>query len=509
MSRPRHLNGGTISNRSGKALELVDSAAVAAARTAEQSAGRVERRVGNHELGRSDHSVRCPRDTSLEAGQGDGEGNTPETRAARLSTIVAVAAAMLAVVVVLAHGGDRRTGGTKEGQQECRGSGNTNYVWWVTASWSGVAAASLSLVLSAMAVVLGSLWCVARVARWREEIFAGSPVVGEALSRVAALDRDENQDEERQEEEEEDENNCSRTDGRGDCAERDRNTSSNARRAEDFPQSKPSPSSDKESIQQDPIGNLFGPGTRASREFSTPNSATATATEAVTAEDGGAVVFLTGVTGLVGQMVLFDLLKQGAAASAIASAEKEQGRTERRGLGTKSGSSNSEDGTAGGRDGEGKSIVGGGLRRVIVLVRSKKGVSPAERLASIRESAMFRPLRESGAWTDDAETPPADANDIAEAPRKVGEQPRGSERNNKARGGVGGTLVTAVEGELGKEGLGLTAESRALLARAGVTHAMHCAASVSFSDPLEEAAATNVTGALRVAALVACWPSCG
>ncbi|CAN0472523.1 unnamed protein product, partial [Hapterophycus canaliculatus] len=71
------------------------------------------------------------------------------------------------------------------------------------------------------------------------------------------------------------------------------------------------------------------------------------------------------------------------------------------------------------------------------------------------------------------------------------------------------TLVTAVQGELGKEGLGLTAESRELLAKAGVTHALHCAASVSFSDPLEEAAATNVTGALRVAALVASWPSCG
>ncbi|CAN0543644.1 unnamed protein product, partial [Ectocarpus sp. 12 AP-2014] len=59
------------------------------------------------------------------------------------------------------------------------------------------------------------------------------------------------------------------------------------------------------------------------------------------------------------------------------------------------------------------------------------------------------------------------------------------------------------------EGLGLSAESRALLAGAGVTHALHCAASVSFSDPLAEAAATNVTGALRVAALVASWPSCG
>ena len=69
--------------------------------------------------------------------------------------------------------------------------------------------------------------------------------------------------------------------------------------------------------------------------------------------------------------------------------------------------------------------------------------------------------------------------------------------------------MTAVEGELGVEGLGLSAESRALLSEAGVTHSLHCAASVSFSDPLADATATNVTGALRVAALVASWPSCG
>lgn len=71
-----------------------------------------------------------------------------------------------------------------------------------------------------------------------------------------------------------------------------------------------------------------------------------------------------------------------------------------------------------------------------------------------------------------------------------------------------GAVVSAVEGELSKEGLGLSEHNRSLLAGAGVTHVLHCAASVRFNDPLPEAASTNVTGALRVAALAASWPSC-
>lgn len=152
-----------------------------------------------------------------------------------------------------------------------------------------------------------------------------------------------------------------------------------------------------------------------------------------------------------------------------------------------------------------------GLRQVVVLVRSKKGVRPSDRLASIRDSPMFRTLRESGAWVDDGEAGTAEG---VQQPPKTPLPSCYSPTTDAAglglrSGGATGTVVTAVEGELGKEGLGLTAEALALLAGAGVTHALHCAASVSFSDPLAEAAATNVTGALRVAALVASWPSCG
>lgn len=185
-------------------------------------------------------------------------------------------------------------------------------------------------------------------------------------------------------------------------------------------------------------------------------------------------------------------------------------------------------------------VASTGLRKVVVLVRGKKGVRPSDRLASIRDSPMFRPLRESGAWVDaedgdaDVETPVnPDTDAIAEANgrtppreesssssttyrsthpkcrRSAGDGGLGLLRRNKSSSSAEGAVVIAVEGELGAEGLGLTAESRALLAEAGVTHALHCAASVSFSDPLAEAAATNVTGALRVAALVASWPSCG
>lgn len=536
MSRSRHLNGDTK-------CVLEPMTAAASGRAVKGSAERVERR---RDFGQPEHPRRCPQELSSgarQAGIGEGGGKTREIGGARVYTIIAVAAMVVAAAIAVARGGDKGTGGTNEGQQELGGSGATSSGGWMAGRWSGAAAAALLLVLSAsaaMAVVSSCLWCAVRVARWREEIFAGSPVVGEALSRVVALDRDENQgveenediEEEGEGEEEEREEEACRlsSDGSGGCGGRDRSSGCNSRRADGYPRRKSGMPLEKESIEQDPIGNIFRPGTRASHDFSAPCSVRGEASAGggaggagarsrtatpVAAENGGAVVFLTGVTGLVGQMVLFDLLKQGAAASTTAPAEKDQGSAEERGVDVEVGG---EDGAEGGREDVDK-VAARRLRRVVVLVRSKKGASPAERLASIRDSPMFRPLRESGAWADDANesntpiadtTDTTDTTDTGEATRKVGRTRDASpRREEEALGGGRRTLITAVEGELGKEGLGLSGKSQALLARVGVTHALHCAASVSFSDPLAEAAATNVTGALRVAALVACWPSCG
>lgn len=261
---------------------------------------------------------------------------------------------------------------------------------------------------------IGVLWCAVRLARWREEIFAWSPLVPEALARAAGL--------------------CEMDTT---SAEHDSGESASME------------------VDNDPVGAIFRPGTEPCRSFCTPVTL-------MTAPSDGAVVFLTGVTGLVGKMVLFDLLKQGAAVSTRAGGGFSTGNRD-------------EDSLGGDSDRH-------GLKRILVLVRAKKGVSASQRLALIRDSPMFRPLRERGLWVDE------DAHDPASARR--------------------GAFVTVVEGELGQEGLGLAPEARAMLAEAGVTHSLHCAASVSFSDPLAKAAATNITGTLRVAALVATWPSC-
>ncbi|CAM9815057.1 unnamed protein product, partial [Choristocarpus tenellus] len=154
----------------------------------------------------------------------------------------------------------------------------------------------------------------------------------------------------------------------------------------------------------------------------------------------GVVVFLTGVTGLVGRMVLYDLLKQSHAC--------QQGK-----------------GSAGGANGSRR------LKQVFVLVRKiKGGRSAQDRLTELAASPMFEPL----CWS----------------------------------GGCRGAIVTAVEGDLGIDGLGLTRVTLAELRKAGITHALHCAASVSFSDSMPTASETNVTGSLRVASLVASWKTC-
>lgn len=289
-------------------------------------------------------------------------------------------------------------------------------------------------VLIVWVAVMGSFFGAVRLARWREEIFAGSPVVAEATTRTESLSP----------------KSCS--------------TSSTSEAA-------PRPAEDRgencevgQGEVEDPVSQLFSGTAEPETE---------------------AVVFLTGATGLVGQMVLFDLLKHGAA--------------RRR------------------------------LKRVFVMIRQdKKGVRARDRLEALKFTPMFRPLRESGAWVD---TPNGSENGNSfRSAKEKNEEPSlkvplheasnsgttecvstsltgvGQETARISRSG--GAVVSAVEGDLAKEGLGLSEEDRSLLARAGITQALHCAASVKFCDPLAEAASTNVTGALRVAALVSSWPSC-
>lgn len=375
---------------------------------------------------------------------------------------------------------------------------------------------------SVLWLVVGSsvcgLWFAVRLARWREEIFAGSPIVPEALSRAAALDGESGCGvivKGRQEE------GTSTDESIGACLHH--------RMSTDF------------SSSGDPVGDLFRPGTKAALDFCAPGVMSSCVDDGggdgsfmATAESDGAVVFMTGVTGLVGQMVLFDLLKQGAASSSKAAV----GMTERWG----------DDGDREERSQRATSAGGSKLRRVIVLVRDKKGASAEDRLSAIKNSPMFHPLRQSGAWIDEDESEAEEvgscsssekvavlagadhhANNVgvsspfeddsgddkrktaaavvAQKPSTSSDLPFSCSWKPKKRGF--GATVTVAEGELGEEGLGLSAESRLLLAGVGVTHALHCAASVSFSDPLAEATATNVTGALRVASLVASWPSCG
>ncbi|CAM9468113.1 unnamed protein product, partial [Ectocarpus sp. 8 AP-2014] len=504
VSAPRHVNSSRNSSSSssssssgggGGDLDLASrhvEPTAATRGTGERSTERLRRRAGRDaeggQAGQMDNRRSAER--SCSAGPGAGAIGGGGIGAAGVGK-VAVAVA-LALVVVLARRGDR---GALEAQEEDTPSPGWPSIWQVLGAWWGAWTAFVLFWVLSAAAGAGCLWCAVRVARWREEIFAQSPVVPEALSRATAAAAAAA---------------AGVALGPGERAGRDSGdgssrTSSNRRGddcggiSEEFPP-------EEACVDDDPVGYLFRPGTQASRDFCAPRlmpdagnsvrggccsvigGSTATAAAvAAAAEGSGAVVFLTGVTGLVGQMVLFDLLRQGAAVSS-GGASGDDGEA-REGLG-------------GGEDGLG-GVASGGLRAVVVLVRGKKGVAPSDRLASIRDSAMFRPLRESGAWVDE-ETDTPSAERASPLPCPPSREALGLPPKKRQ-----GAVVVAVEGELGGEGLGLSAESRALLAGAGVTHALHCAASVSFSDPLAEAAATNVTGALRVAALVASWPSCG
>lgn len=502
----------TTANTSSVLLPSRDSsgratAAAATHRKREQpSTERSRRRIGKGAGRLAAQADGCspePFPLGREAGAygGDGFGRLG---VAGLATVVAIAMLSISIAQigeehhVPEEGGQDIPGGRGGGV----GEGYQN-VWRSARFWSGATVPLLLLSVSAtvtavLTVAAGCLWGAVRLARWREEIFAGSPVVAEVFSRTAALD-DDGSGEERSSPSAES-LGCAESSDRGDGGS---SSSSSCR-------SPVKSNCGGNGVDDDPVGDIFRAGTPASHDFYAPcvdthtagaggdrsrgtaASKTAPAAGDTTVEDtNGAVVFLTGVTGLVGQMVLFDLLKQGAAAGRLTSTDGDDTKEE-----------------AGKRF-----MLSTGLRRVVVLVRSKKGVCPSDRLASIGNSPMFRPLRENGAWADDGD---ASTTEGTEEPPKASLRSFSSPPTDASglglrrdRGRGAGAVVTAVEGELGKEGLGLTTEARALLAGAGVTHALHCAASVSFSDPLAEAAATNVTGALRVAALVASWPSCG
>ncbi|CAM9318219.1 unnamed protein product [Ectocarpus sp. 12 AP-2014] len=513
VSAPRHVDSGSRSSSissSGSSgcggdgdLDLagrhVEPTATTGA-TGERSTERLRRRVGRDaeggQMGQIDD--RHSEERSCSAGRGAGAIGGGGIGAAAVGK-VAVAVA-LALTVALARRGDV---GALEVQEEDTPSPGWPSVWQVLGAWWGAWTAIVLFGVLSAAATAGCLWCAVRVARWREEIFAQSPVVPEALSRATAAAAAAAA--------------AGVALGPGERAGRDSgdgssSTSSNhsgddcGRTSEEFPP-------EEACVDDDPVGCLFRPGTRASRDFCAPRwmpnasngvrggcrsvnggslattatTATTAAAAAAAAEGSGAVVFLTGVTGLVGQMVLFDLLRQGAAVSSRGASGDDDEVGE---------------GLGGGKGGLG-GVASGGLRAVVVLVRGKKGVAPSDRLASIRDSAMFRPLRKSGAWVDE-ETDTPSAERASPLPFPPSREALGVPPLLRR-----GAVVIAVDGELGGEGLGLSAESRALLSGAGVTHALHCAASVSFSDPLAEAAATNVTGALRVAALVASWPSCG
>ncbi|CAM9189791.1 unnamed protein product, partial [Ectocarpus fasciculatus] len=497
VSAPRHANSSNRNSSSSDGGET-DSAGrhvepTAATRGAgERSTERLRRRAGRG-AGGDQTDDRRSAERSWSAGRGAGAIGGGGIGAAGVGKVgVAVA---LALVVALARRGDR---GAREVQEEGTQLDDDSLGWssvWyeLGAWWVAWTVFALFSVLSAAAAAAWCLWCAVRVARWREEIFAGSPVVPEALSRATAAA-------------------AATTLGPGVRAGRDSGDGSSSSRTSSIQRGDDCGGITGElgpggeaCAGDDPVGYLFRPGTRASRDFCVPplmsdagsvvrggcrsvNGGCKAAAISPPVEGSGAVVFLTGVTGLVGQMVLFDLLRQGTAVSSGgSSAENEDGEGAAAGLG--------ERGLGG--------SAPGGLRAVVVLVRGKKGVAPSDRLSSIRDSAMFRPLRESGAWVDEETDTPA-AERASPLPCPPSREALGLPQRKRR-----GAVVVAVEGELGEEGLGLSAESRALLAGAGVTHALHCAASVSFSDPLAEAAATNVTGALRVAALVASWPSCG
>jgi nucleoside-diphosphate-sugar epimerase/1-acyl-sn-glycerol-3-phosphate acyltransferase len=127
-------------------------------------------------------------------------------------------------------------------------------------------------------------------------------------------------------------------------------------------------------------------------------------------------VVLTGATGFVGSMLLYDLLLHRAELH---------------------------------------------IESVIVLCRTKKGKTAAQRVEFLLNDTMFSFL------TD------------------------GEKR----------TLIKVIEGDLVLPGAGLSDEAMNLLQQSSVTHIFNCAASVSFTQSLPEAATSNISSALNLQAL--------
>lgn len=453
-----------------------------------------------------------------------GKGYMPGVRG-REGDVAALAAMAFGVIVVAGVGIAILFRVSRREERDDGESGGYVGVGMLLLRWWAVSMLSTLL----LGLGCGAIWVPVRVARAREEIMAFSPVVPELMARAAGLN--------------------------GECDAEVRGSSrpgSGNQNTRVIHRDLQVNNYDAGVMFDDPVGSIFGPGTQASRDFAptavehctergsggdcgakpTPSAAAAIDGETPTEE----VVFLTGATGLVGQMVLYDLLRLGApltSAPPVAEAEEGVVKTRREELGA-----DQEGGsvTAGGRVGdrarcrsvveeEGGADEGRRLKRVFVLVRpGKKGVSAGERLDSIKTSPMFRVLRETGAWVDDHDDDDQGHDDQNTAAvgagmirvlRKAeidgdgdGDDSTQMATARAVTGAGGGAVVSVIEGDLAQEGLGLTAKSRSVLARAGVTRALHCAASVRFSDPLAEATATNITGALRVAALVASWPTC-
>ncbi|HAN32434.1 MAG TPA: hypothetical protein DCQ06_12635 [Myxococcales bacterium] len=106
-----------------------------------------------------------------------------------------------------------------------------------------------------------------------------------------------------------------------------------------------------------------------------------------------------------------------------------------------------------------------GIDHIWLLIRRKRGLSAQQRFTKVCSSRAFSKL--PGGWQ---------------------------------------SMVSVVSGELSQPGCGIHADDRARVCT-GLTHIIHCAASVEFTLPIEEAAAANITSSLNVLELARNCPS--
>ncbi|CAM9557779.1 unnamed protein product, partial [Discosporangium mesarthrocarpum] len=156
-------------------------------------------------------------------------------------------------------------------------------------------------------VSVALLWAAVRVARWREGVFSGSPLVEEVLS----LERKQQQQWGTYLHEGGGAGCSTPVEGSvvehrgqtGQCMGEEKGGKPSAGVGADPGAGTGAGGARvKQGKVADPVGDIFGPGTEAGEAFGVGSC-----------PENGAVVFLTGVTGLVGRMVLYDLLKQGHA----------------------------------------------------------------------------------------------------------------------------------------------------------------------------------------------------